>query len=230
VSATAERVLAQVRRDHRRRDWRWPAALAALLFVVSSLVALFTITRQRDAQNQVTAALLAQVERLEARAASAEARAADAAQVGEANARLLENNARLLEEVRALAADLDAIAASTARREAERGPVIDKAIRRILDGIEAGNATTVEALAELRTLLEGNAELLARLDRLEAEAEANAAAEGRRPGQPEPAAPLDPTPEPEPEPPRVPTTTTTTAPPVLIGPDGEPVPLNQVAG
>lgn len=203
MNETARRTLEEVRAERRRRglltDWRYPAALAAVLFVLSSLIGLFTITRQRDAQNEVTSALLVQVDRLEERAASAEERAATAARLSEDNARLLENNARLLEEVRGLATDVDRIVAADAEREAQRGPLVEAAIRRIIAGIEDGNADVVVALNEIRALVGANSEVLVRLDRLIAEAEAEAREDGRPTAAEQEAAP--------------PTTTTTAPPP-----------------
>ncbi len=231
MNDTAARVLEEVRRERRRRrpltDWRYPAAVATLLFVASSLIGLFTITRQRDAQNEVTTALLVQVDRLEERAAGAEKRAAEAARLSEDNARLLENNARLLEEVRGLAAEVDHIVAAEAESDAQRGPLIDATIRRILDGIEDGNAGVVAALAELRGLVQANGDVLARLDRLIAEAEAEAREDGRPTAAEAAAAPSMTTTTST----TTTTTTTTTAPPpVLIGPGGRQMPLPEHTG
>lgn len=245
MNDTAKRVLASVRDERRRRrcppriDWRFLGALALLLFAVSSVVGLFTITRQRDAQSAAFAALvdevavlIAQNDRLEEQAAAAEERAAEAARQAARSAELIAENNRVNEEIRAIAMDLDQVLLGQTERDAQRGPLIDQAIRRILTDVGAGNADIVAALRELSVLVQADSAILERLDRLIAEAEAEAA-DDERPSAGDPATTPPPVPPPSSSPPSTTTTaatttTTTAPPPVLIAPDGERVPLDEV--
>ncbi len=207
---TAKVVVGEVMKQERKRgrgpfhDWRYPGAVAVLLAVLSSLIGLYTITAQRADQNRRTELLVAQIDTLEDRATTAERRADDAARASIENSRLLENNAALLEEVRGIAANLDQVVAEQNRSAASRGALVEGAIRRIIDGISQGNEGVIEALREIRVLIDQNSETLRRLDALIAEAEANARSEGREPGHAEEESQPPPEPTPEPPPPESP--------------------------
>ncbi len=188
---TAKVVVGEVMKQERKRgrgpfhDWRYHGAVAVLLAVLSSMIGLYTITAQRADQNRRTELLVAQIDKMEDRATTAERRADDAARASIENSRLLENNASLLEEVRGIAANLDQVVAEQNRSAASRGALVEGAIRRIIDGISQGNEGVIEALREIRVLIDQNSETLRRLDALIAEAEANARSEGREPGHTE---------------------------------------------
>jgi hypothetical protein len=163
MNETAQQVVADVRRRARRRDWRWPAAVAAALLVLSvALAQVLTLsTQSRDRR---------QIEFLTAEVAAARE------EVQAARARQLENQ-EILEGVRSLLADE---AADEARREQIVGDAVDEIVRRIQAGIDAQAATT----EEIRRLVAEQAEVSRRVDALLDQAESR-----RRPARQPPAPP-----------------------------------------